>query len=364
MKFFKKDIDPSADVEMLQDAILADCDDMVLYENIYFSKDAFVKQIYIGANGVFLVIPLLNDDLDMNIEEQKRCVKVLIEIKEAIEVQCYIYPVFVGNEKFYFAPYPNKPVEIITCEFNTFIETLYKYTMENKVTPIEVIYQVDKIIDYVPTGDKFINTLDNGTIERVLGIVYPMENNNRPDGITKYDEYGTEYVLKPSDVKIGRINTGLIGKKEWYRVADYDTEKLMKYALFGGCFGLHKIMTGERMQFILYLLTCGCCGLLPTVDILAMFRGNYTYKDIGYTEQEEEIVRHNKCRIKHSILQSAETVYFKKCKGFFKGIVCTVSSLVIGIIEAKFIYTPILLLLMKGLSEAGIFIANSIKGIV
>ena len=76
----KKGIDPNIDTMLLHTMSPVECPDMILYEDVYFTKDAFAKQVYLGANGVFLVIPLVTDELEADGAEQKRIEKVLEEM--------------------------------------------------------------------------------------------------------------------------------------------------------------------------------------------------------------------------------------------------------------------------------------------
>ena len=76
----KKGIDPNIDTMLFHTMSPVECPDMILYEDVYFTQNAFAKQVYLGVNGVFLIIPLVTDDLEADGVEQKRIEKVLEEI--------------------------------------------------------------------------------------------------------------------------------------------------------------------------------------------------------------------------------------------------------------------------------------------
>lgn len=328
-----KQIDPNIPAELL-DMIPPEelCEDMALFTNLYFSENSFVKYLFLGTNGVFLLIPC-KDSLMENEAEKKRCKTALQEIKEVLGLSQYIYPIFVGNERSYYAVNPCNPMEL--DNLYDFLYKLYLHTDTVKTRP-------DQITETLVEGAEKVAVLDENTIERLIQTIVPLEDNERPGCNVRTDTDGIEYILKDSDLMIGKINTGLVGKKKWFRVSELHTPSVLYTAVFGGCLGLHKLMTMEYTQGMLYALTGGFGGLLPALDVLGMVLGNYHYYEVTYYENE-----------RGNLIREKEAVYLKRYQGLWRGVICITVALLVGLLYTRFIYSNLLELLITILVELG-----------
>ena len=340
----KKGIDPNIDTMLLHTMSLAECLDMILYEDVYFTKDAFAKQVYLGANGVFLVIPLVTDELVEDEVEQTRIEKVLEEIYGVLQLHLYVYPVLVGEERSFYMHDMEHLVELE--EPGAFLTDLYHYTLEHKLEPSKVPGQYSEIKGYVSGTKKRVSVLDERTLERLMEIITPLEEIERPCDAVRYEADGTKYIQRDSDLKIGQINTGLIGRKQWYRVSEVLPEKLACYIAFGGAIGLHKFMTGEFGQGFLYLLTSGFGGILSVLDLISLFIGDYSYQEITYYQMEHEIQRRK------------EKVYVERCHGLLKFLIAGGITLLVGMVWTHFVYVKALELVIQFIAEVGVEIAE------
>ena len=341
----KISMDPNRDTMLLRTMLLAECPKMILYEDVYFSKDAFAKQVYLGVNGVFLVIPLFTDDLEENQAEQKRIEKVLGEIYGVLQLHLYVYPILVGEERSFYMHDIEHLVELE--EPGAFLTDLYHYTLEHKLEPSKVPGKYSEIKGYVSGTKKHISVLDGRTLERLIDIITPLEGIERPCDTVRYEADGTKYIQKDSDLKIGKINTGLIGRKMWYRVSEVLPEKMACYMALGGTIGLHKFMTGEFGQGAIYLFTSGFAGIISVLDLIALFTGGYSYQEVTYYQEECGIQRRS------------EKIYVERCCGLFKFLLAIGITLAIGILWTHFVYASALELVIQLITEIGINIAET-----
>ena len=340
----KKGIDPNIDTMLFHTMSPVECPDMILYEDVYFTQNAFAKQVYLGVNGVFLVIPLLTDDLEADGAEQKRIEKVLEEIYGVLQLHLYVYPVLVGEERSFYMYDMEHLLELE--EPGVFLTDLYHYTLEHKLEPSKISEQYSEIKGYVSGTKKRVSVLDEKTLERLMEIITPLEGIERPCDAVRYEVDGIKYIQRASDLKIGQINTGLIGRKLWYRVSEVLPEKFACYIAFGGTIGLHKFMTGEFGQGFLYLLTSGFGGILPVLDLISLFIGDYSYQEITYYQMEHEIQRRK------------EKVYVERCHGLLKFLIAGGITLLVGMVRTHFVYAKALELIIQFIAEVGVEIAE------
>ena len=317
------------------------CPDMACFQELYFSRNCFVKYLYVGSNGIFALFPCL-DELQECVEEQERCRKALADMKEVLGLALYIYPVFAGIERSYYALDPFHPVELEDTE--QFLNGLYHYTRVNKTRPEQIVEVMEQLLMLSSTSEEedTVSVLDENTLERILQVVVPMEGNDYPENAVRRGEDGTEYILRDSDVMIGKINTGLVGKKEWYRLSDISPEAVLYSAVLGGCLGLHKLFTREYLHMVLYIITGGFGGILPAVDVLSIYTGSYSYKEMKYYQEPNG-----------TIAKRQEKVYLRRAVGLIRGITCVAAALVLGQLYVKFVYSGLLELVIALVTELG-----------
>lgn len=317
------------------------CPDMACFQELYFSQNCFVKYLYVGSNGIFALLPC-QDELKECVEEQERCRKALADMKEALGLALYIYSVFAGAERSYYAPDPFHPVELEDTE--QFLNGLYHYTHVKKTRPEQIAEAMEQLLllSEAYEEEDTVSVLDENTLERILQVVVPMEGNDYPEDAVRRDEDGTEYILRDSDVMIGKINTGLVGKKEWYRLSDISPEVVLYSAVLGGCLGLHKLFTREYLHMALYIITGGFGGILPAVDVLSIYAGSYSYKEVNYYQEPNG-----------TISKRQEKVYLRRATGIIRGIACVAAALVLGQLYVKFVYSGLLELVIALVTELG-----------
>ena len=98
---------------------------------------------------------------------------------------------------------------------------------------------------------------------------------------------GQRYVLRYESAKLGPIDLGVSVQQRWFPLVEADTDRLGLYAAFGGWFGLHRFMMGETMSGLWYIITCGCAGVLPAIDILQYVTGTMSILQDCYVETGE-----------------------------------------------------------------------------
>ena len=64
--------------------------------------------------------------------------------------------------------------------------------------------------------------------------------------------------------------------------SDKEKKKTLKYAIFGGWFGLHQYYVGNFFKGIIYTFTLGICGIGWFIDIIFILLGSF--KDSTGTE--------------------------------------------------------------------------------
>ncbi len=305
---------------------LPELSEMESFYNMWLAEKIFLHRAYLGQNGLFVVM-----------SHNKSVTEALRQMKEVLSLNQYIYPIAVSDEGiFYIGSEEKQQIE----DLDEFLTCLCQATRAKKFYPESV--DVDEILDgeYTATSEN-VAVLDFGTITRVATVLVPLENNDRPNPNIKTDEDGHRYIKKYSTYKIGgKVDTGLVADEKWFPLSEMDPMALAFKAAFGGCFGAHKFALDKIKSGFLYLLTCGCGGILPAVDILMITFGNYSYTDVIYSETSRGLARRT------------ETIYVDKLKNPFTGIGLAAVSLLFGQILTNTLYAfllkTILTLLMAG----------------
>lgn len=84
-------------------------------------------------------------------------------------------------------------------------------------------------------------------------------------------------VKRTTTQSIAGVSTFLETGESYFPCMDMDGDKFFLLAFLGGWFGLHKFKTGNYLQGLFYLLTCGCCGVFYVFDLIYMLIGGYNY---------------------------------------------------------------------------------------
>ncbi len=145
------------------------------------------------------------------------------------------------------------------------------------------------------------------------------------------DSYGQEWVLKDEAIKVMGFETGLVGKKVWYRVSDLDENKMFWLTSILGALGIHKLLTGNIRAFIEYLLTCGGFGVFTVLDVLQFLTGSAGFDEVTYFEDENARLKKNKERVFLRPLQNRWIVPV--------GVICAAA---VTFILLTFLYKPIM----------------------
>ncbi len=324
---------------------------MLEYENIYFSRNAFAAKLYIGENGLFLLVSTSASDLQEDEKEKVRLKRMLGEIKEVLGLEMYLYPVFVGGHAAWYWTGMGEAVEIE--DLSEFLLGLQEASCYGKLSPTDIVGKVKEVsglemahreVDADGNRTVFpIPNLNRDLLQDVLNRIEELKGRGRLSDRIRIDASGTEWVLRDSDVKIAGFSTGLIGRKVWFRVSEVPTEKVILSAVFGGWLGLHQFLLGNFMQGFFYLLTCGFGGILPAVDILLMVLGVFHYEETSYFESGEE----------GRLERRRARVYLKKPETWFHWMAFVGVSLVIGLCAVRFLYRPLLEYLGIGLGYLG-----------
>lgn len=324
---------------------------MLEYENIYFTKNAFAAKLYIGENGLFLLVPTSASELPGNEKEKVRLKRVLGEIREALGLEMYLYPMFIGEHAAWYWTGIGEPVEVGNLPL--FLAWLHEASCYGKLSPMDVSRKAKELSEpgmlrgeRDADGDAapvLIPNLNRDLLQDVLNRIEERNGKGRPSDKIRVDASGTEWVLRDSDVKVAGISIGLIGRKAWFRVSEMPTEKAILSAAFCGCLGLHQFLLGNFLQGFLYLLTCGFGGMLPAVDILLMVLGAFHYEETSYFETGEE-KRLERCKAR---------VYLRKPERPFPWMAFVAVSLAVGLCAVHFLYRPLLRYLGIGLGYLG-----------
>lgn len=348
---WKREADPNIPVGL-------DCEsygdlfyNMLEYENIYFSKNAFAAKLYIGENGLFLLVPTSALDLPRDEKEKTRLRKALVEIKEVLGLEVYLYPIFVGGHAAWYWTGMGEPMEIE--DLPVFLSGLQEASCYGKLSPGDIAGKVKEVsalgmlhregdIDGNVTTIPIPN-LNRDLLQDVLNRIEELNGKGRPSDKTRTDASGTEWVLRDSDIKIVGFSTGLIGRKAWFRVSEMPTEKVILSAVFGGCLGLHQFLLGSFMQGFFYLLTCGFGGILPAVDILLMVLGAFHYEETSYFETGKA----------GTLERRRARVYLRKPETWFPWMAFVGVSLAVGLCAVRFLYRPLMEYLGIGLGYLG-----------
>lgn len=254
-----------------------DIADMEYLDHIWINSKIYIDRIYLGQNGIIVVLPLPRTRAE-KFEITKK------EIMESLKLYQHIYFVYANEDNAIYVS--GQDDQQVIEDVDEFVTALALATSKERLSPDQII--VDDVLDFIPdetTED--VTVIDIKTIERLAEQLVPLENNERPDDNIVIDEYGNKYIKKDSTYKLNvgitSIDTGLLNKEVLYPIADIEPMIMTYLAALGGCFGLHKFKTGNKMAGLMYLLTCGFGGFLAAIDTLLITFGGYYFDHIIFT---------------------------------------------------------------------------------
>ena len=302
-----KKADPGRESLIDPDSIRDIAEGAMTFTDMYISRDVFIKCAAVNNNGAFFFIPADDRINDKEAETITGKVQSFFSLNAdnsfiffAGEREAYLFDAGKGR----LLPLPDLEEAFLNLYGNLLIpyvdfrEAGFDGINDLIMPAEEPAERKEQKEAGEPSYVRYL--LDTRKAEEVCRVCAGIENNERPGNGTYTDEDGTEYILRHSEQRIGGengINTGLVGGRRWYRVSDDDPDMLLSFAIFGGWFGLHKFRQGEVSEGILYLMTCGCLGVLPATDILMMLAGNYSYHEVDYYDDEKG----NLCRTKTKV---------------------------------------------------------------
>ncbi len=245
-------VETALDVEWFEKTFAEVAD---VYRNIYLNDHVFLRVAVVSQDGLYAIVPF----------EGKADASVGCEIRLLLGVDGTNSVIVFHSEE----------ISLVLSEDGT------------KFTPVADIYGFFHEKLYRCQDEK-TRVLDTESVFRLQARLGILEDGDWPvsDADEMIDGDGLLYVRRHVPVMLGSFDTGLGGRMQWYSVADDDTDRLVTMAAFGGWFGLHRFAQGEIAAGLLYLLSCGCVGILPALDIVmyltgSMYVNSYEYLDDG-----------------------------------------------------------------------------------
>lgn len=336
------------------DKILDEAVESKMYEYKPISKRAQLAFLLTGANGIFTFIQSKTDNKEYIYEDIKTMKETYAFPNNGVFsfIRTPTTNYFIGSE-LALHEIEDLPKNFITLYNNTLIPLVdfnyihfnsdYEMLSEPQL-PDEYKDENGNPIEVEDTGDiSFIQPFVSKSILKVVNkkidkaFIDDRENNKD----IKYDENGQKYRKFPKRTAILKYSFTDV----WYPVAADDPLKFTLITLFGGWFGLHKFLSGEKLQGLLYLMTCGGFGVFYLIDLTLLIFGHYSIKRIDYTRECNEIDVHTGFK---SVTAHGNKI--KKCKTIFyidtlpefkQSLIIFLIGIVISFVSVKCIYNPI-----------------------
>lgn len=357
-KLFHKQLDPALGLtayHISNEVILHPGNDIynvIEYNNMYFTKDSFVAKAFVSDNGIILFIPAQYELSTDALEEQKRLATTVKEIQSVLQLHLYIYTIFFTETDFYYGRVAgDKLIDIqLIPDISVFTNNLLYGMNEESLEPNEVndsLFQEEYADDAYYKQDHFARDeysclrkfMKDDVLKRIDNICTKYEDNARPTDTYRVDDNGTEWICRNKSVSLGRFDTGLVNGTEWYRLTDdFDTEHMSLLTTFLGWTGIHWLLMGKKLKTLGYLLTGGCFGLLPFVDLLQMAMGTFTYTKVDYGSYPK-LRKNNKTRMVQT--RQVQKVYFRKPKKWYVTALLSLLCLAIGLIIGSTLYVSL-----------------------
>ena len=336
--------DPACDTGFTPEIILNACEETSeAYENIYINKDLFVRLICLSKRGVFFFIPC-------------KTLASFYEAKQAVNTIRTMFGLSSGNSFFFFVWEDSGAVysenRLLEKDIYKSFRILYENLADNKNLNSDVdvlieekeVVKEEKIQEKTYTHDGLVFTMDEDeedvlsedrlfksrvddkTCERLDKMFTALSGNARPDPNikTKIDDEGNEWVKKYEAKTLAGFDLGLVGKEQWFPVSDMSTDSLVMKAGVFGFIGLNRFALGQFLTGILYVVTCGCLGILPAFDIIGYLLGNTYYTVNDYSKDGKT--------------KTSQRFYLRKPKNRKLAVLMIFIAFSISFIVFKFVY--------------------------
>lgn len=320
---------------------------MVAYEDMYISSEVYLSKVLIGNNGLIAFLPVEKEPTD-----NKELKEIISQIENFFGISRYLYIVFVSEDRAWFS-YSLKEFHEIE-DMEDFLIHILEVSIYQNCSALDVENHFDDYMSIELDVEEDLQKRWNkpNITESVLDAIFEkcewISGRERPSDTVYEDNSGQIWVLKNSDIQIGPVNTGLIGKKKWFRLSHIPADKAAFYTAFGGWMGFHQFLFGNMAQGFLYLITCGFGGILPAMDIFLMLMGNFSYTDISYEDTGNGNYK-----------QINEKVFLERPANKVKYVILMIISVLIGLSASAFIYSKVLRYLSIGMGMLGTSIEKS-----
>ncbi len=189
-----------------------------------------------------------------------------------------------------------------------------------------------------------MNTEEKGIKKRMQNL---FDHAGRKHDEERIGPDGQRYVLRYESAKLGPLDLGVSVRQRWFPLVEADTDRLGLCAALGGWFGLHRFLMGETVTGVWYLITCGCAGVLPAVDILQYITGTMSVMQDCYVETGEVFTG------------DRERVYLTRPRHPRLLLLCIPAALAVSYLVLRFLYFGLFSWLLMQMSDfiAGVFMA-------
>ncbi len=366
-KLFKNKTDPKRDLPLSTDDILSVCSGGTFYEDIYVSSETFINLMVIGSNGVFIFSPLENSELI------KKKVKEIVSFFDLNKKSVFIFffreedvTLADGNGNStgiddFFYEFENLYTNLSRPEIDKHYLNMDSLTelIKEPEAPVEydsqnenngktfehegIVFEIEESFARENDGDaEFVKPLVTvEEQERISLAASAVAGNDFPDAKYKVDEDGNEWILKDSSIKVKGFDTGLVGKKEWFKISDKNENRMLLVTAFGGVLGLHKLVVGNIIGFLGYLLTCGGMGVLTLLDVIQFAFGSAYYDEILYEENDDGSLK----RIKNR-------TFYKRVKNIGFILFSLIIAALVTFLFVNFVYQPVLKFAIEALTAS------------
>jgi hypothetical protein len=289
-------------------------------------KSIHIPLVAAGMNGVYAFI-----------EERDDASYIYNELKKKLKLYDGLFLFIEGKEEAGFLYDPLTHFFLDIPDFETGVDNFYyNHLIPQSDLPFYHFrllkdYLVEQAVPETLSSEgeskRFIRpVVPNEKLDQIIDVLEDMKNEPYRDG---------DYEIYPDgSMRVRRLtNSGSFGgfgstQTHSYPCAEEDGKTTFWVTLLGGWFGLHKFRAHKWGTGILYLLTCGMCGVFWVCDVLALLTGSYSNKVVEYSRGQSG-----------TITRTISKVYARpiKDKRFWLGIPASIFA---AILLVSFVYRP------------------------